>query len=49
MGCGLAFAYSPEEMMRRLRYVKSNSSFRSRWDYENVMYGVAVSTGGRRQ
>ncbi|HEX6052620.1 MAG TPA: serine hydrolase [Gemmatimonadaceae bacterium] len=35
------FSYSPEEMMRRLRYVKPNSSFRSRWDYQNVMYGVA--------
>ena len=40
-GLWTRFAYSPEEMMRRLRYVKPNSSFRSRWDYQNVMYGVA--------
>lgn len=40
-GLWTRFVYSPEEMMRRLRYVKPNSSFRSRWDYQNVMYGVA--------
>ena len=40
-GLWTRFRYSPDEMMRRLRYVKPNSSFRSRWDYQNVMYGVA--------
>jgi CubicO group peptidase (beta-lactamase class C family) len=40
-GLWTRFSYSPDEMMRRLRYVKPNSSFRSRWDYQNVMYGVA--------
>ncbi|MBA2683338.1 MAG: serine hydrolase [Gemmatimonadaceae bacterium] len=33
--------YSPAEMMRRLRYVKPISSFRSQWEYQNVMYGIA--------
>jgi CubicO group peptidase (beta-lactamase class C family) len=33
--------YTPHEMMRRLRYVRPNSSFRSQWDYQNNMYGVA--------
>ena len=40
-GLWTRFAYSPEEMMRRLRYVKPSSSFRTKWDYQNVMYGVA--------
>jgi len=33
--------YSVPEMMRRLRYVKPSSSFRSQWEYENVMYAIA--------
>ncbi len=33
--------YSTPEMMRRLRYVKPISSFRSQWEYQNVMYAVA--------
>ncbi len=28
------------EMMRRLRYVQPNSSFRSTWDYNNVVYSI---------
>jgi CubicO group peptidase (beta-lactamase class C family) len=33
--------YSLDEMMRRLRYVKPSSSFRSQWEYENLMYAIA--------
>ena len=33
--------YSLPEMMRRLRYVKPLSSFRSQWEYQNVMYAIA--------
>ena len=33
--------YSTLEMMRRLRYVKPISSFRSQWEYQNVMYDIA--------
>lgn len=29
------------EMMRRLRYVKPTSSFRSHWEYQNVVYSIA--------
>jgi CubicO group peptidase (beta-lactamase class C family)/dienelactone hydrolase len=32
--------YSPTEMIRRLRYVKPASSFRSQWDYQNVVYAI---------
>ena len=32
--------YTPVEMMRRLRYVRPNSSFRSNWLYQNVVYGI---------
>ncbi len=32
--------YSLSEMIHRLRYVKPISSFRSQWEYENVMYAV---------
>lgn len=32
--------YTPAEMMRRLRYVRPNSSFRSQWLYQNVVYGI---------
>lgn len=31
---------SPEEMIRRLRYVHPASSFRSQWDYQNVVYAI---------
>ena len=33
--------YPLPEMMRRLRYVKPLSSFRSQWEYQNLMYAVA--------
>ena len=33
--------FTVPEIMRRLRYVKPASSFRSRWEYQNVMYAVA--------
>jgi len=31
---------SGAEMMHRLRYVKPESSFRSNWDYQNVVYSI---------
>jgi len=33
--------YSIPEMMRRLRYVPPQSSFRSHWEYQNVVYSIA--------
>ncbi len=33
--------YTLPEMMRRLRYVKPASSFRSEWMYQNVVYAIA--------
>jgi CubicO group peptidase (beta-lactamase class C family) len=33
--------YTDSEMMRRLRYVRPSSSFRSQWEYQNNMYGIA--------
>lgn len=33
--------YTASEMMRRLRYVRPISSFRSQWEYQNNMYGIA--------
>jgi CubicO group peptidase (beta-lactamase class C family) len=33
--------YSILEMMRRLRYVPPQSSFRSHWEYQNVVYSIA--------
>lgn len=32
--------YPMAEMVRRLRYVKPASSFRSQWDYQNVVYAI---------
>ncbi len=32
---------SMDEMIRRLRYVKPESSFRSHWEYQNVVYAIA--------
>jgi len=32
--------YSQTEMIRRLRYVHPASSFRSQWDYQNVVYAI---------
>ena len=32
--------YTPQELIRRLRYVQPTSSFRSKWDYQNVMYAI---------
>ena len=34
-------SYPAPEVIRRLRYVKPESSFRSRWDYQNIMFAVA--------
>jgi CubicO group peptidase (beta-lactamase class C family) len=33
--------YTPAEVIRRLRYVKPTASFRSEWQYQNVMYSLA--------
>ena len=33
--------YTTAEMMHRMRYVKPISSFRSHWEYQNNMYGIA--------
>lgn len=33
-------ALSMQEMIRRLRYVKPESSFRSHWEYQNVVYAI---------
>jgi len=32
--------YTMPEMIRRLRYVKPASSFRSEWEYQNVVYAI---------
>jgi CubicO group peptidase (beta-lactamase class C family) len=32
--------YTMPEMIRRLRYVKPATSFRSTWSYQNVVYGI---------
>jgi CubicO group peptidase (beta-lactamase class C family) len=32
--------YSLDEMIRRMRYVKPNASFRSHWDYNNITYAI---------
>src|SRR5260221_206556 len=32
--------YTMPEMIRRLRYVKPTTSFRSTWNYQNVVYGI---------
>jgi CubicO group peptidase (beta-lactamase class C family) len=34
-------SYPTAEVIRRVRYVKPESSFRSHWEYQNVMYAVA--------
>jgi CubicO group peptidase (beta-lactamase class C family) len=34
------WTYSMPEMIRRLRYVKPASSFRSEWEYQNVVYAI---------
>ncbi|MEP7065006.1 MAG: serine hydrolase [Gemmatimonadota bacterium] len=33
--------YTSAEMMHRLRYVRPISSFRTQWEYQNNMYGIA--------
>jgi CubicO group peptidase (beta-lactamase class C family) len=33
--------YTMPEMIRRLRYVKPTTSFRSTWNYQNVVYGIS--------
>ena len=32
--------YSMPEMIRRMRYVKASESFRSTWQYNNIMYAI---------
>jgi CubicO group peptidase (beta-lactamase class C family)/dienelactone hydrolase len=32
--------YTQTEMIRRLRYVQPSSSFRSHWEYQNVVYAI---------
>ena len=32
--------YSPAEIIRRLRFIQPSASFRSEWQYQNVMYGL---------
>ena len=32
--------YTIPEMVQRLRYIRPNSSFRSNWDYQNVVYSI---------
>jgi CubicO group peptidase (beta-lactamase class C family) len=34
-------SYPADEIFRRVRYVEPESSFRSHWEYQNVMYGLA--------
>jgi len=34
-------SYPTDEIFRRLRYVEPESSFRSHWEYQNVMYALA--------
>jgi CubicO group peptidase (beta-lactamase class C family) len=34
------WTYTMPEMIRRLRYVKPASSFRSEWEYQNVVYAI---------
>ena len=34
-------SYPTADVIRRLRYVKPESSFRSQWDYQNIMFAVA--------
>jgi len=34
------WTYTMSEMIRRLRYVKPASSFRSEWEYQNVVYAI---------
>ncbi|HET7620909.1 MAG TPA: serine hydrolase [Gemmatimonadaceae bacterium] len=34
-------SYPADEIFRRIRYVEPESSFRSHWEYQNVMYALA--------
>jgi CubicO group peptidase (beta-lactamase class C family) len=34
------WTYSPADIIRRLRYVQPTASFRSEWQYQNVMYAL---------
>ncbi|HEY9448923.1 MAG TPA: serine hydrolase [Gemmatimonadaceae bacterium] len=34
-------SYPTQDLFRRLRYVEPESSFRSNWEYQNVMYALA--------
>ena len=36
-----SWRYTPADVIRRLRYVKPTASFRSEWQYQNVMYSLA--------
>jgi CubicO group peptidase (beta-lactamase class C family) len=35
-----SWQYSPAEVIRRLRYIQPSASFRSTWQYQNVMYAL---------
>jgi CubicO group peptidase (beta-lactamase class C family) len=35
-----SWTYSPADIIHRLRYVQPSSSFRSEWEYQNVMYSL---------
>lgn len=35
------FGYSRDELIKRLRFVKPTTSFRSHWDYQNCFFAVA--------
>lgn len=37
---GTSWRYSQAEIIRRLRYVQPTASFRSEWQYQNVMYAL---------
>ena len=36
-----SWQYTPAEVIRRLRYIQPSASFRSTWQYQNVMYALA--------
>jgi CubicO group peptidase (beta-lactamase class C family) len=37
---GTSWRYSQADIIRRLRYVQPTASFRSEWQYQNVMYAL---------
>lgn len=40
-------SFSREELFRRLRYLEPNLDFRSKWQYQNLMYMTAGYLAGR--